>query len=774
MKMEKTEGGAAGGPSQDRTTALLEALTARRAAQEKAREAGAGGTPEQGSVNLPPDPRDDVMIALLEQQKLLQEEIQEMRKKMGGKEGEGDNSKRQDSHKSGSRKSSKRRERHDESNGSSSESRSGESSSSSQSSDYTPSKKKRRYPFVDRIMDVAMPKLRTPTQLKHYDGTSDPVAHVNSFKAAMLYAGAPDEVMCRAFPSTLDGDAQLWFSDLPSGSISSFRQLSKRFTSYFATSRTIKRTTHCLKNVVQGKEESLKDFLIRFTKAARQIQGLKMEVALSYLTDNLRSKLFCCSITKKPPKTMAELLARSTKYIAFEEVQQAKEGGQSRREESEPSRSRNDGYRREDRKDDRNRRERRQKPPRSFGPKFSSYTPLKGAESPSRVMNTELVDPREREEERRPNPEGEMEAVALAEKDPTRTTKVGANLDPLLKKNVENDRADSLSKLASASARCGANPILKASLETPSIDVPEEVGVIFEKDDWRVPLIKYLAKGELPQEEEPPSASLIDGSTWGASGSSAKMGTESPTPSSALSAACASTPGKVSWAIAFSLARAEGDAGEGSKVHMAELEVSLRIEETHLPQAIAPPPFHGTGTVARKSLHSLPLFFQGILQLSILAASLAEPLKETLIFAHEGAVVRNKFPLTINSRLFGTPQSLIFLIQSRGAILPYLQLLLSILQLDFKELRQSTQNPNCLLSSSRATLKHKAGNGLKRLYPLSGKQLGTILSEPPGRLAAPPWPDQKEVLLPILRGVPQIPEQLFCVGTPSARLEVEP
>ncbi|KAF7842327.1 uncharacterized protein G2W53_004625 [Senna tora] len=328
-----TEGGAAGGPSGDRTTALLEALTARRAAQEKAREAGAGGTPEQGSVNLPPDPRDDVMIALLELQKLLQEEIQEMRKKMGGKEGQGDNSKRQDSHKSGSWKSrsSKRRRREEESDRSSSESRSGESSSSSQSTDFTPPKEKKRYPFVDRIMDVVMPKLRTPTQLKHYDRASDPVAHVNSFKAAMLYAGAPDEVMCRAFPSTPDGDAQLWFSDLPSGSISSFKQLSKRFTSYFATSRTIKRTAHCLKNVVQGKEESLKDFLIRFTKAARQIQGLKMEVALSYLTDNLRSKLFCCSITKKPPKTMAELLARSTKYIAFEEVQQAKEGGNPRR-----------------------------------------------------------------------------------------------------------------------------------------------------------------------------------------------------------------------------------------------------------------------------------------------------------------------------------------------------------------------------------------------------------------------------------------------------------
>ncbi|KAF7842323.1 uncharacterized protein G2W53_004621 [Senna tora] len=548
-----TEGGAAGGPSGDRTTALLEALTARRAAQEKAREAGAGGTPEQGSVNLPPDPRDDVMIALLEQQKLLQEEIQEMRKKMGSKEGQGDNSKKQDLHKSGSRKSRsiKRRRREEESDRSSSESRSGESSSSSQSTDFTPPKKKKRYPFVDRIMDVVMPKLRTPTQLKHYDGASDPIAHVKSFKAAMLYAGAPDEVMCRAFPSTLDGDTQLRFSDLPSGSIFSFKQLSKRFTSYFATSRTIKRTAHCLKNVVQGKEESLKDFLIRFTKAARQIQGLKMEVALSYLTGNLRSKLFCCSITKKPPKTMAELLARSTKYIAFEEVQQAKEGGNPRRRkpsllgaEAKPiggkigekiggmigiegsgdrgplGRSGPDsaraGDRRNQRRDDRSHRGGDQRHredntdtvagtihviaggvvrgteadphtrKRQISKTSANAGDLEGAESPSRVMNAELVDPREREEERRPNPEGEMEAVALTEKDPTRTTKVGADLDPSLRKEVfqkvvieripreENERADSLSKLSSASARCGANPILKARGAAPGRRVPQE------------------------------------------------------------------------------------------------------------------------------------------------------------------------------------------------------------------------------------------------------------------------------------------------------------
>ncbi|KAF7810691.1 serine/threonine-protein kinase PRP4-like protein [Senna tora] len=490
-----------------------------------------------------------------------------------------------------------------------------------------------------------------------------------------------------------------------------------------------------------------------------------MEVALSYLTDNLRSKLFYCSITKKPPKTMAELLARSTKYIVFEEVQQAKEGGQPKKEETESSRSGSEGYRREDRRDDlredRSRRERRQKPPRSFGPRFNSYTPLnqsqarileevhsynilqyppsktvlthadrnkyckfhrnfghdteacaalkdqledlarkgllkqylekgrqgragdrgdhrrddrnhwgndqrhredntdtvagtihviaggivrgteadphtkkrqirsvmrleheskkprtrqpspqitfsdedfapatpgskekESVESPSRVMNTELVDPREREEERRPNPEGEMEAVALPEKDPTKTTKFQSVVIERIPRE-ENEWADSLSKLASASARCGANPILKAALEAPSIDVPEEVRVVLEENNWRAPLIN-----------EAPSVA------------------------------------------AFSFTGADGDKAEDSRINTSE----------------------------------------GILELGVLTGSLVELLQQTLVLSQERVMISNELPLAVSNRLFGVPQSPNLVTLSRRAVPPHLQLLLSVLQLDLQEL----------------------------------------------------------------------------------------
>ncbi|KAF7808452.1 uncharacterized protein G2W53_035195 [Senna tora] len=118
-----------------------------------------------------------------------------------------------------------------------------------------------------------------------------------------LLLGVSNEAMCRAFPSKLKGDAQLWFSGLTHESIGSFKKLSKKFTKYFATSRTIKRTSHCLKYIIQVENGPFKDFVDIFIKAARKIQGLNHEKILA---------------------SMEELMDRLSKYIAIEEVEASK------------------------------------------------------------------------------------------------------------------------------------------------------------------------------------------------------------------------------------------------------------------------------------------------------------------------------------------------------------------------------------------------------------------------------------------------------------------
>ena len=50
------------------------------------------------------------------------------------------------------------------------------------------------------------PKFKMPS-LDSYDGTRDPFDHIVTFKTTMHLQGVPDEIMCRAFPTTLKGPA---------------------------------------------------------------------------------------------------------------------------------------------------------------------------------------------------------------------------------------------------------------------------------------------------------------------------------------------------------------------------------------------------------------------------------------------------------------------------------------------------------------------------------------------------------------------------------------
>ena len=53
-----------------------------------------------------------------------------------------------------------------------------------------------------------LPKFRMP-QVKAYDELKDPLDHLESFKTLMNLQGVADEIMCRAFLTTLKGLARV-------------------------------------------------------------------------------------------------------------------------------------------------------------------------------------------------------------------------------------------------------------------------------------------------------------------------------------------------------------------------------------------------------------------------------------------------------------------------------------------------------------------------------------------------------------------------------------
>ena len=81
-------------------------------------------------------------------------------------------------------------------------------------------------PFIASVTSCPLPPKFHMPQAEAYDGSKDPLDHLESFKTLMHLQGVADEIMCWAFPTTLKGPARVWFSRLTPSSISTFKELS--------------------------------------------------------------------------------------------------------------------------------------------------------------------------------------------------------------------------------------------------------------------------------------------------------------------------------------------------------------------------------------------------------------------------------------------------------------------------------------------------------------------------------------------------------------------
>ena len=106
-------------------------------------------------------------------------------------------------------------------------------------------------PFTTFVNSFPLPPKFCMPQVENYDGNKDPLDHLESFKTLMHLQGIPDKIMCRTFPTKLKGPARVWFSRLTPNSISSFKELSAQFASYFIGGHRYKKSTACLMNIKQ-------------------------------------------------------------------------------------------------------------------------------------------------------------------------------------------------------------------------------------------------------------------------------------------------------------------------------------------------------------------------------------------------------------------------------------------------------------------------------------------------------------------------------------------
>ena len=193
-------------------------------------------------------------------------------------------------------------------------------------------------PFTLSINSFPLPqKFRMP-QIESYDGIKDPLNHLETFKTLMHLQGVPDEIMCRAFPTTLKGLARIWFSKLTPNSINTFKELSAQFTSHFIGGHRYKRSMGCLMSIKQWEDETLRSYITRFNKEALSINKADDKILVAAFTNGLRKGKFLFSLYKNDPKTMSEVLYRATKYMNAEDALLAREEKPRKRERLEDAR----------------------------------------------------------------------------------------------------------------------------------------------------------------------------------------------------------------------------------------------------------------------------------------------------------------------------------------------------------------------------------------------------------------------------------------------------
>ena len=173
-----------------------------------------------------------------------------------------------------------------------------------------------------------------------FDITKDPIDHLNTYKNQMELHRYQDPIRCRAFAIKLKSPTLVWFNIPSPSSISSFIELSITFVSHFIGARTYKKPSYHLLTIKQNSQESLRSYVQRFNTESLKVDipYEKFAITACIAGPGVQSKDLMFSISKNPQASMAEVLAKTEKYINGEEALLSKQRTSSTQKEKSPGR----------------------------------------------------------------------------------------------------------------------------------------------------------------------------------------------------------------------------------------------------------------------------------------------------------------------------------------------------------------------------------------------------------------------------------------------------
>ena len=126
--------------------------------------------------------------------------------------------------------------------------------------------------------------------------------------------------LCKRFGSTLTGSALKWLLNVPPHSITSFAHLVNLFNSQFSCSRSFEKLTSDLYRITQGPQESLRDYVNKFSRESLDIPHLDVATAVQAFKMGLqKDSQFYQDLVMNPCRNLDEARNRALRYIRLED-----------------------------------------------------------------------------------------------------------------------------------------------------------------------------------------------------------------------------------------------------------------------------------------------------------------------------------------------------------------------------------------------------------------------------------------------------------------------
>nr|GEU42860.1 reverse transcriptase domain-containing protein [Tanacetum cinerariifolium] len=174
-------------------------------------------------------------------------------------------------------------------------------------------------PFTPRIRNFkSSRRTQMPNNVKTYDRTRDPEDYVKKNQAAAQVERWAMPTWCHMFNSTLIGAARVWFDELPSESIGSYKDLKATFLAYFMQQKKYVKDPVEIHNIKQKDGETIEDFMERFKVETGRMKGAPECMRIFVFMHGVSNLELTKRLNEHVPKTMEEMMITTTAFIRWE------------------------------------------------------------------------------------------------------------------------------------------------------------------------------------------------------------------------------------------------------------------------------------------------------------------------------------------------------------------------------------------------------------------------------------------------------------------------